>query len=93
MVDEELSAAVIDYVWGVPRKSWPTCRAASLSKDQARFLPAIEAAGRTADTIPPEWDSLPAAHRLVSEAVHREHPELSDDAVAAIANAYCYAWK
>lgn len=93
MVDEELSGAVIDFVWGVPRKSWPTCRATSLSKDQSRFLPAIEAAQRTANTVPPDWGSLPEAHRLVSEIVHHEHPELSDEAVAALANAYCHAWK
>lgn len=93
MVDEALSAAVVAYVWGVPPKSWPTCRVSSLTPEQLRFVPEIEAAERTSKTIPPSWDDISVAHALVSDVVRREHPTLSDDAVAALANAYCYAWK
>lgn len=93
MIDEVLSAAVIDYVWGVPRKSWPTCRAASLSAEQLTFLPAIEAARRSADWVPPDWSDMAVGHARASAAVRRDHPALSDEAVAALADAYCYSWK
>jgi len=93
MIDEGLSAAVIAYVWGVPSKSWPTCQVSSLSEQQQRFLSAVEAAERTANSVPPDWPDIPTGHRLVTEAVTREHPELSADAVAALANAYCFGWK
>lgn len=93
MTDDALSAAVVAYVWGVPRKSWPTCRPESLTTEQVGFLPQIEAALRSANGVPPDWETLTVGHALASAAVRRDHSELSDEAVAAIANAYCYSCK
>lgn len=93
MVDLELSAAVVDYVWGVPRKPWPTCRASSLSPTQLILLPEVEAAMATARSVPATWSDLAEGHALAAAAVRRAHPTLSDEAVQAVANAYAYAWR
>jgi len=59
----------------------------------ADIPPRIEEAVRSAFSVPPTCAELRQGHALASAAVRPDHPELSDEAVAAIANAYCYEWK
>ncbi|WP_338178658.1 hypothetical protein [Jatrophihabitans sp.] len=99
MQDAKLSDALVTYVWGTGGRSWPSRDPEAVqirfADDALDLVPRILAIFDLVDGAPPFWqtEDLATATDRIEGLVRDEHPELSDDAIRAIANQYSFTWK
>lgn len=96
MQNEELSRTVVTFVWGNPRKPWPSAHPEAIRRlfdDQAEpVLTQIDALFAEANRIRPTDDLAVYGARIKEHLLH-SHPELTDEAREAIAARLTYSWR
>ena len=99
MADEELSRAVVAYFRGAglpfPHQSLEAVEEALGAAAAARLRPRLEQLTQGAFTWPVDWDRhdlVPATH-VVQEGLASRHPELDQEAVAALGWFFSYTFK
>ena|SRR5437773_7362322 len=97
--DELLSRAVIVYVWGSHGQPWPS-RHPDAVKDRfggeaAELLPRVEGIEREMHQDPRQWFAADEATTggRVSQALRSRHPELTDEAIEALAAQFTYSYR
>lgn len=99
--DEGLSHAVVVYIWGHSSKRqlpWPSAHPDAVEQQvdhAADLLPRVKALLNELDRDASQWfhpDLAMMFHR-VENALRQRHPELTDDAVKALANWFAYNYK
>jgi hypothetical protein len=98
MIEEELSGAVVVYVWGVESRPWPSRNPDEVRRrygERAEVLIArIELIFAVVDAAPVDWNSdLAAASMRVQRLVRRSFPELDAAAVHAVGAQFAYSWR
>jgi hypothetical protein len=98
-VDPELSAAVVAYLQRGSAKSPRTDREAAAgeatSSDPAELVARVEAYVQESVDVPVDWNalSLGDAGRFAAAEMGRRHPELSGEALDALAWNFSFAWR
>lgn len=93
MPGQALSDAVIAYVWGDRSAPWPSERPEALTDEQQAFLPDIRSLIELVFADPPTEPTLDDMAERVESSVRTARPELTDKAVQALSNLYCFTWK
>lgn len=93
VTNQDLSAAVIAYIWGDHSRPWPSEHPEALAEEQQAYLPTIKSALATAFAHAPTEKDVSSAARGADSDVREHHPELSLEAVQAIGNYYSFCWK
>ncbi|WP_193611458.1 hypothetical protein [Nocardioides lijunqiniae] len=96
MVDEALSAVLIACV-GRTHESLSTERVrAQLGEDALSLVPdarRVVADLNAAEPAPWRRGDITEVAAAARRFLHERHPELSQAAVSAVVNAYCFSWK
>ncbi|RZS37802.1 hypothetical protein EV193_105361 [Herbihabitans rhizosphaerae] len=94
VIDEQLSRAVVVFVWSDPRRPWPSSDPDAVARvfgPAARdLLGHISGVLAQVDRVPVEGD-LALYGRHVTEFLAAKHPELTESAREAIAARCTYA--
>jgi len=99
IVDDELSAGLLAYlqkgVAASPRADEAACAASATIREPDVLLAEVKGLVRESLSVPVDWDSMSpgdAGHHVVAEMAKR-HPELSQDALEALAWNFTFAWR
>lgn len=97
--DDELSAAVIAYLQrgraASPRADAPAAAAVARERDPAALVSAVDALVEESVAVPVEWSTLTLgeAGRAVAAEMGKRHPELSTEALDALAWNFTFVWR
>ena len=99
MTDQELSRGVLAYLQrgqaASPRADEQAVLALAVATSPEELLHRVEAVVAESLAVPVDWDSLSLgeAGRFAAAETVRRHPELSDEAGAALAWNFTFAWR
>ncbi|MCY7402533.1 MAG: hypothetical protein LH477_16540 [Nocardioides sp.] len=99
MIDDELSAGMLAYLHkgeaASPRADEAACAATATTREPEALLAEVEALLQESLAVPVDWDSMSLgdAGRHVSAEMAKRHPELSQDALEALAWNFTFAWR
>lgn len=98
-VDQELSAAILAYLQrgsaASPRTDIESCAAVATVRDAAELVAETVAIVQESLGVPVDWSSLSLgdAGRAVAAEMSARHPELSTEALDALAWNFTFAWR
>jgi hypothetical protein len=96
MQDDVLSQAVVTFVWGDPRQSWPSSHPDTV---RALFLDQAEPLLSRIDALLSDIKNIRAGSDLaaygdrIDDVLRTNHPELDHDARKALTAKYTYSWR
>jgi hypothetical protein len=100
MIDERLSAAVVVYLWGEPRRlpypsEHPDDVARAFGDDSFDLVPRIRyiVDETFAEPMALPGEALSDSAQRIEAVVRARHPELGDEAVRAIGNRFAFDTK
>ena len=98
-MDDMRSRAVGTYLWsgqaGHPSSDEQAVVDEFGPEEAGRLLPYLKSLVEEMNHVSIDWDvnSLQTGAEVYADYVRRHHPELSDDAVIQLRNAFSYWWK
>lgn len=99
MNDDELSTGVVAYLQkgsaASPRADEEACARVAAAREPATLVSEVKALVQESLAIRIDWDatSLGDAGRQVAAEMARRHPELSQEALEALAWNFTFAWR
>ncbi|GAB3017277.1 hypothetical protein GCM10011376_02540 [Nocardioides flavus (ex Wang et al. 2016)] len=99
MTDDELSAGVLTYLQkgraASPRADEEACAAAAVGREPVLLVMEVKGLVEESLAISIDWDStsLGDAGRRVAAEMQARHPELSPEAVDALAWNFTFVWR
>ncbi|MFI6318358.1 hypothetical protein ACIBG8_12600 [Nonomuraea sp. NPDC050556] len=88
-----ISRALVIYLTSTP---WPSRNGEAVAQALGpELLPALDALVQEMVAIPVDWENhtLESGTAWAREEMRRRHPDLTDEAVAALGGYFAYQWK